>query len=191
VLNPNQGLYMRLTRNSVGKWWCAQVKSQLSYSFGNFTFFINASIDKLDPNVELRMFIESIDDQTDEISIDIGRQGQTTSSAPNLWYIVYPKTVNGSISSNGAQIQPLGGTYTTHVINWMTDIVTFEAEHDFIDPANITTRFNYYSTNTSWATFVPQTPGYVGISLCTYNGSAPTNGQNVEVNMRQFLWRKN
>lgn len=182
---------MRLTRDTFGNWWCAQVKSQSLYTFGNFTFFINASIDTFDPNVELRMFTKSDDDETNGISIDIGRRGQSVIKAHDLWYTVYPNVINESISSHSSQIPTLSGTYTTHRINWMTNIVTIEAEHDHNYVSNYNLRFNYYSTNTSWAQFVPQIPARVIISLCTYNGSAPLNNQDVEVNMRLFFWNKN
>jgi hypothetical protein len=191
VLDSVQGLYMRLTRDTFGNWWCAQVKSQNLYTFGNFTFFINASIDRFDPNVELRIFTKRGDDETNGISIDIGRLGQLVAGAHNLWYTVYPNAINGSVSSYSSQMQTLTGTYTTHRINWMTNIVTFQAEHDHNYVPNSNLRFNYYSTDTSWAKFVPQTPAPVIISLCTYNGSAPLNNQDVEINMRLFFWNKN
>ena len=191
MLNSDGTIDMRLTRDTFGNWWCAQVQTQQNYSFGNFTFFVNASIDRFDPNVLLRLYTKGSNDQSNGIIIDIGSFGQTNVSAHNLWYTVYPNTTNESISSSSSRIPTLTGTYTTHRFNWMTNIVTIEAEYDNNHPANIFRRFNYYSTNTSWATSVPQIPAPVFISLCTYNGSTPMNGQEVDVNIRQFFWDKN
>jgi hypothetical protein len=167
------------------------MKSQNLYSFGNFTFFVNASIDRFDPNVELRMYTEGGDDETNGISIDIGRLGQVASSAPDLWYTVYPNTINGSIITNSSLIPKLDGTYTTHRFNWWTDLVILQAEYDHNWVSDIYRQFYSYSTPASWTEFVPQVPAPVIISLCTYNRSAPLNNQNVEVNMQVFNWLQN
>jgi hypothetical protein len=184
-------LYMSLTRDYTGHWWCSQIESTQTFSFGNFTFYVNASIDRFDPNVEFRMFTKGSDDQTNGIIIDIARMGQTYASAPDLWYTVYPGTTNESISENSSQIPTLDGTFTTHRFNWMNNIVTIEAEYDHNPVTDIYRRFNYYSTNTSWATSVPQIPAPIFISLCTYNGSAPINGQEVLVNINYLFWVAN
>jgi hypothetical protein len=179
---------MRLTRDTLGNWWCAQVQSQTQYTFGSFTFFINKSIDILDPNVQLRMSTTIGDNEPNGISIDIGSRGQSALGSHDLWYTVYPNVINASISNYSSTIKPLEGTYTTHRINWMTNNVTIVAEYDNNYVPKPELMFNNYSTNVSWAAFVPQTPAPVTISLCTYNGSGPTNNQDVEVNMRLFFW---
>ncbi|CAF4448431.1 unnamed protein product, partial [Adineta steineri] len=35
ILDAIQGLYMRLTRDSTGNWWCSEVETQQVYSFGS------------------------------------------------------------------------------------------------------------------------------------------------------------
>jgi hypothetical protein len=182
---------MRLTRDSAGGWWCSQIKSQQLYTYGNFTFFVNASIDKLDPNVELRMFTMGSDGNTNGISIDVGRRGQTNSTAHDLWYAVYPNSVKDYTSNTSTQIPKLDGTYTTHRFNWLTDVVTMDAEYDHNYQPDIYRTFNSYATDPDWATCVPNVSAPVIISLCTYDGSAPLNGEEVVVNMQLFFWDQN
>ena len=109
-------------------------------------------------------------------------------STNNLWYTVYPNELNTTSSTDGIHMPTLSGTFTTHRVNWTASLVTVEAEHDHNYWAIPDRRFNLYSVDTSWATSVPHIPAHVVISLCTYNGSAPTNGREVEVNIRGFFW---
>ncbi|CAF0742866.1 unnamed protein product [Adineta steineri] len=190
ILDAIQGLYMRLTRDSTGNWWCSEVETQQVYSFGSFTVFINASIDQFDPNVVLRIFTKNTVDKTNQIIVEIGSRKQIIPTASNLWYTVYPNVINGTINSEDTRMPTLGGTYTTHRINWTSSLVTFTAEYDHNYSDFPSRRFNFYSTNSSWASFVPKVPAPICISLCTYNGSAPINGKEVEINIRRVFWNK-
>jgi hypothetical protein len=110
-------LHLRITQRD-GRWYCAEVISTRSFGYGTYRFYLNVTLDNLDPKVVLGMFTWSDDPAYNhrEIDIEVSRWGQMNNK--NGQFVVQPYTSTQNIVR--FQI-PSGLQTTTHIFTWKPD----------------------------------------------------------------------
>jgi len=176
-----------------GGWTSAELFTANSFTFGTFQWQIEALLDTLDPKVVLSLYtyrplIAGVDG-TNQITIDFSRWEQNTSTAPNLFYNVWPASTNetkNGISFLYSQTSP----YTTHRIIWSPKLVSFKSLHGFQNgDANL---FQSWQSSVAFATAVPQAAAPIHIKLWIFHSAtgdlSPTDGNQIEVIIHDFTY---
>jgi len=173
-------LHLKITRVR-GKWQCAEVVSQASFGHGTYRFYLDSPVDALDPSVVLGLFTWSDDPAYNhrEIDIEFARWGEPANL--NAQYVVQPYTLETNIHRFS---QPAGVAQSVHSFRWEAAQVAFESVRGTAaqpaDPGDLIQQW-------TCSTQVPVPGGEnARMNLWLFRGRAPTNGQEVEVVIRQF-----
>ena len=179
---------MKLRRSpTTGGWTCAELYTKVKFSFGTFRWFVEGPIDKLDTNVVLGLFTYGGADGTNEIDIEVAKWGATQPEASNLFYTVYPYSLEvAKPVSSGTRIS-LQGTYTTHYFTWFPNKVAYQSQHGFMTSPNQQTFFSY-ETPLSFASAMPHMSAPLHMNLWAFKGRPPTDGQQVEIIIHGFKY---
>ncbi len=170
------GLHLRITKNASGSWTCAEIVGPTSYGYGTYAFTVASRVDALDANVVLGLFTWS--DRAlyahREIDIEFARWGDAADTT-NAQYVVQPWDGANHLRRF---TQPATAT-STHRFTWSPGQITWESR----DSNSAIGQYSYSGTD------VPK-PGdeRVRLNLWLFNGSAPTDGQPVEVVVGSFAF---
>lgn len=191
-VGPTGDLHLKIT-NVNGKWYCAEISTTIPFGFGKFQWKVISRLDQLDPNVVLGLFTYPTanvgPDGTNEIDIEYAHWGASSNPAGN--YTVYPAVLPPPLTYPKYTTHPfaftLPGDHTTQRFTWRSNNVFFQSLNGHTDTNN-----NEYA---NW-TFAPANPLQdipqaavpVHINLWLFQGHPPTNGQPVEVVIRQFKY---
>jgi hypothetical protein len=144
---------------------------------------VEGRIDQLDPNVVLGLFGYNGPDGRNELDIEFSRWGWA--AGPNASYTVYP-SATGYSSTYSSFTLALEGTFTTQRYKWESDRVYFQTlgghRNDNVNQIHSWT----FAPSSNAQQKVPQTAMPAMINLWLMNGTAPSNGQEVEVVIRSF-----
>ena len=172
------------------KWYCAEVISKDSLSFGTYQWNVIGRIDSFDKNIVLGLFQYAGPDGQNEIDIEIAKFENESAEAGN--FTVYPSKSGIDYSSDTFAIS-LSGTYTTHRYKWNSDSVIFQAlagHRD--DDVNEIRRWGFIPSSTlvsnSNSDYIPQMPMPVYINLWLRSGQPPSDGNEVEVIIKSFKY---
>ena len=181
---------MKISRNSsTNGWTCAELYTNVKFGFGTFRWFVEGAIDGFDRNIVLGLFTYGGVDGTNEIDIEIAKWARPEPQADNLWYTVYPRSLDaGSHVSNGT-LMTLQGTYTTHLFNWTAEHVAFQSQHGFQTSPNQNV-FASFITPKSFTPAMPYAEAPLHLNLWLFRGQPPTDGQQVEVVLHDFQYKK-
>ncbi len=179
---------MKLRRSpTTGGWTCAELYTNVKFSFGTFRWFVEGPIDKFDTNVVLGLFTYGGVDGTNEIDIEVAKWGRTEPEASNLFYTVYPYALGvAKPVSSGTHIS-LQGTYTTHHFTWFPNKVAYQSQHGFMNSPNQQT-FYSYETPLSFTSAMPHISAPLHMNLWAFQGKPPTDGQEVEIIIHGFKY---
>lgn len=73
-IDGNNRLHLKLAYSSAkGEWECAELYTDVKFSFGTFQWFVEGAIDKFDRNVVLGFFTYGGLDGTNEIDIEMAK----------------------------------------------------------------------------------------------------------------------
>lgn len=170
------------------KWYCAEVISKDSLSFGTYQWNVVGRIDSFDKNIVLGFFQYGGPDGQNEIDIEMAKFDNESSEAGN--FTVYPSKSGLEYSSQKFAIR-LSGSYTTQRYKWKSDSVIFQtlAGHRD-DNVNEISKWEFIPTSniasTNYNDLIPQLPMPVFINFWLRSGQAPTNGQEAEVIIKSF-----
>ncbi|CAF4153154.1 unnamed protein product [Rotaria sordida] len=184
-LDNDNNLHLKLSYSSTTGWTCAEVYTNVVFSYGTYRWFIEGAIDKLDPNVVLGLFTYQGLDGTNEIDIEAARWGQKKARASNLFYTVYPKILGNTQPVSTGTLISLQGTYTTHQFTWTSQKISFQSQHGFQISPNPNIFFSY-QTPDSFESSVPNGTAPVHMNLWAFQGKPPMNGQEVEIIIHGF-----
>jgi hypothetical protein len=168
-------LHLRIQRSGK-KWTAAEVILQGSFGYGTYSWTV-ASAPDLDPNVVLGMFTwnDAPDYAHREIDIEFARWG-SASDPNNAQYVVQPWDLPGH---EHRWRQAPGQVSTTHRFTWRpgaVDFVSLSSSGEVLQQHTMTDG-------------VPVPGGEnARINLWLFRGSAPTNGQNVEIVLSDFTY---
>ena len=178
-------LHLKAAYNATtGHWECAEVYTSQSLGYGTYQWQVEGNLGSFDKNIVFGMFNYSGNDGHDEMDIEIARWGN--SAWPNLNYTIWPAT--GVTASPGVYTDSFstpGGTYTTHRFKRTSTSVKLQSLYGF--QSGDTNQFDT-ATFTTPGTSISTLAMPVHISLWLYGGSAPTDGQNVEVIIHSFTF---
>lgn len=180
-------LHLKITQVN-GQWYSAEIVSTQAFGFGQFQWKVISQLDQLDPNVVLGLFTYPTanvgPDGTNEIDIEAARWGVSGNPAGN--YTVYP-AVGGRPYTTHPFAFTLPGDHTTQRFTWQSKSIFFQSLNGHTD-TNKNEYANWTFTPANPLQDIPQTPVPVHINLWLFQGHAPTNGQPVEVVIRQFKY---
>jgi hypothetical protein len=181
-VDANDKLHLRITFRN-GQWQCAEVVSRRAFGYGTYRFFLDSAVDTLDPSVVLGLFTYDDDPTASgghrELDVEMSRFGNAAATT-NAQFVVQPYEVSGNLTRFTI---PAGAAPTTHSFSWSDGRVDFVSQNEtFVPPAQIS---EWRNTGAS----VPA-PGdeRVRMNLWLFNGTAPTNGQEVEVVISGFAF---
>jgi hypothetical protein len=112
-------LHLRITQRD-GRWYCAEVISVQSFGYGTYRFYLDTTMDSLDPQLVLGMFTWNDDPAYyhREIDIEISRWGRADNK--NAQFVIQPYTR----SQNIVRFQiPAGSQSSVHLFTWKPDNV--------------------------------------------------------------------
>lgn len=185
---PGEGVRLRLTRVQ-NRWYAAEIRTTAPAACGAYSFYVVGRTDLLDPNVVFGVFLyddaagDTGDPCPDELDLESSRFGDP--SAPNGHFVSYASGVCGP-SDLGDFTYGLGGTYTTHQIDWAPGSVSFRLMHGHRlapeVPGQLIGERSFVSP------LVPAAGGMrLHVNLWAFAGSAPTDQKEVEVVIRDIV----
>lgn len=170
-------LHLRIAKDGAGAWTTAEIIGPRTYGYGTYSFTIESAVNSLDPNVVLGLFTWS--DRARfahrEIDIEFARWGNTADPT-NAQFVVQPWDVANHLSRF---TQPTNGT-TTHRFTWRPGSI------DWLSTDSNGAPFASYTY--AGADVPPSGDERVRLNLWLFNGTAPTDGQPVEVIIDSFVF---
>lgn len=172
------------------KWYCAEIISKDSLSFGTYQWNVIGRIDSYDKNIVLGLFQYTGPDGQNEIDIEMANFGNDSTAAGN--FSVY-SSKSGLDYTNDNFVIRLSGTYTTHRYKWNSDSVIFQtlAGHRD-DDINEIRRWSFIPHSTLVSNrnsdYIPQMPMPVYINLWLSSGRPPSDGKEVGIIIKSFRY---
>jgi hypothetical protein len=189
-IDGNNKLHLKLSRSpSTGGWTCAELYTNVKFSFGTFRWFVEGALDKFDTNVVLGLFTYGGIDGTNEIDIEVAKWGRTEQEANNFFYTIYPHTLGVAKPVSSGTRLSLSGTYTTHQFIWSHNNVALQSQHGFMTSPNQNVFFSY-QTPTNFTSAMPYITAPLHMNLWAFQGKPPTDGQEVEIIIHDFKFIK-
>jgi hypothetical protein len=179
-------LHLRISERG-GRWYCAEVISDRSFSYGTYVFVLGSRGDTLDPNAVLGLF--TWDDAFDaaqvnhfrEIDFEFSRWGDPLGD--DFQFVVQPwDLAPGNI--HRFEIDSSDDATTVHAFTWSASGVVFTSAHGSAyppSPASVIEAWGYAGA----ATPVPGQEK-VHLNLWLVSGLPPASGLPQEVVVRRF-----
>lgn len=185
-VDANGYLHLKITQSN-GAWTAAELFTTTNLGFGTYRWQIDGPVDKLDKNVVVGLFPYGPaagmgQSGNNEIDIEFARWGN--SAWPNGNWTIYPRT-GSTVGSNTFNFS-LGSTYTTSTFVWKSNSIAFSLQEGLKangDTSGLIKSWTYAPSNAS--TNIPQQAFPLGMNLWCF-GAPPSNGQNVEIVIRNF-----
>lgn len=178
-------LHLRLDYQA-GQWRCAEVTLTTALGFGRYQFFVEGSLDALDPNVVLGLFDYPTPDigpdGTNEIDIEFARWGNAANPPGN--YTIWPAQTGLNYRTHPFDFT-LSGSYTTHRFIRQSQSVRFQSLHGHRDD-NTNQFAGWLFRPRDPLRRIPQVPLPVHLNLWLFQGQAPQNNQPVEIIIHAF-----
>jgi hypothetical protein len=178
----SDGVHLKLTRVS-GRWYTAEIRTAQPVPPGSYSVRLIGRPDLLDPNVVLGAFLydDAAGDRGDpcpaELDLESSRFGDP--AAANGHFVTYGSGLCGATDVVDFPYS-LGGTYTTHQIDWEPGSVTFRLMHGHRcaaeSPEYLIAERRFDSS------MIPAGGGMrLHLNLWAFAGQAPTDQTQVEV----------
>ncbi len=173
-------LHLKITK--IGEnWFCAEIYSQQSFGYGEYTFQIESNVGKLDKNIVLGLFTYKSD--AEEIDIEFSRWGKSENKCG--WYTVQPEPYD--IENQKSFDLHLEGDFSTHKFIWNPAEIIFQSYHGHypILPGNeyLINDWKYRGAKNPLAT-----DEKVQINLWLFKGKAPSDLKEAEVIITSFTY---
>jgi hypothetical protein len=187
-LVPGEGIRLRLTRTA-GRWYAAEIRTAAPVPHGSYSFQLVGRPDLLDPNVVLGVFLydDAAGDAGDPCPAELDLESSCfgDASAANGHFVSYGAGLCGAEDLLDFSYG-LGGTYTTHQIDWAPGAVSFRLLHGHRcaaeSPAHLIAERTYASS------LIPAAGGMrLHVNLWAFAGLAPTDQQDVDVTIRNLV----
>ena len=168
------------------KWYCAEVISVDSLSFGTYQWNVVGHIDSYDNNIVLGFFQYGGPDGQNEIDIEMAKFELGSEEVGN--FSVYP-SIKGLEYNSHNFVMRLSGSYTTQRYKWNSNSVIFQtlAGHRD-DDVNEINKWEFIPASNLKSDSIPQIPMRVFINFWLRSGQPPANGQEAEVTIKSFKY---
>jgi len=171
-----------------GHWTSAELYTDAKLGFGTYQFQIQGQPNQLNDWAVLSFNNAPTPDigpeLTNEIDVDFTTWGGSQSFHGN--WTVWPNSQGPAPATHTYDTSPAGGM-STHRFIWKTDYVTFQAMsglQDVDDADGMFHSWTYAPSNPK--TRIPQNAEHLHIRLWMYDGVPPTDGQQIEVVIKNF-----
>lgn len=176
-------LHLRIKHNGE-TWQCAEIFSTETFQFGSFQWWVNARVDRFDPNVVLGLFPYLGPDGRNEIDIEMARWGDAKKNLGN--FTVWPASADGERTHTFPV--NLSGSFTTHRMKWHEKSVHFQMLNGHRnDNQNEINSWTYKPKD--YEPRIPRDAMPVHMNLWLYRGLPPTDGRSVEVVITDFTYQ--
>jgi hypothetical protein len=174
-----QGRLHLMITNAKGKWYCAEIISQLSFGHGTYRFYLDSAVDVLDKSVVLGLFTWNDDPAFDHRELDIEFSRWGSANNQNAQYVVQPYT----LPQNILRFDQPPSVQSTHIFLWMPNQVFFQSvkgTNAVPAPSDIIKEWSFTGS-------VPPAGGEnARMNLWLFRGSRPSDGKQVEVVISRF-----
>lgn len=183
-VDGNGFLHLKLTKDvSTNTWKSSEVIMTKSLGYGTYQWKIDGRVDNLDHNIVFGLFNYSGTDLHDEMDIEFSKWGYPDNNK-SLNYTVWPE-VGVTTPKNVEYVQnfTLTGDWSTHRFTRTANSIVFKSLHGHQDGDT-----NLFATKT-WnapGTSISKVSMPVHMNLWLFKAVPPSNGQNVEVIIREF-----
>jgi hypothetical protein len=178
-------LHLKITQQD-GKWSGAEVTMRKRLGFGRYQFQVSGRLDQFDDNVVLGLFNYPTGDVgpdgTHEIDIEFARWGNHKNPMGN--YTVWPVEKSLKQVSKSFPVT-LTDDQTTHWFIWRREGVIFRSWQGLHDGGGEEMAGWIYQPDEP-AHCISQQPMPIHVNLWLFKGTAPKDGREVEVIIRQF-----
>lgn len=175
--------YLHLKISHVGDtWYCAELSTTSALEFGTYQWQVEGRIDTLDPQVVLGFFTYGGVDGINEIDIEYMRKGSAVGS--NSWWTVYPATKDIQPTDHSFSFTLTEGNLTTSRFTWSSTDVNYWLIGGHYQIGSTPNAIESWTT--PQGTSIPQVAMPLHMNLWLYQAQAPTDGQEVEVIIRDF-----
>ncbi len=180
-VDDNGHLHLTLSKKDNGRWYATEVISHETFSYGTYTFFIDANPGNYDPHVVAGIFLYR--DEENEIDIEFSRWGDHQNYQFGN-YVIQPAELPG----NQFQFPVLtSGTHTTHQIIWSPGEVFFSSWHGHYLKSpddNLIAQWHYNGEN------VPKPNGLrLFFNIWLFRGIMPKTDQPEKIVIKNFLYQ--
>jgi hypothetical protein len=180
-VDDKQRLHLKITKTQ-GKWRCAEVVCTKSPGYGVYRFYLDSPVDRLDPNVVLGLFTWSDAPAFHHREIDIELSRWAKPEDKNAQFVVQPYTTPRNIQRFP---QPPDLPQSTHLFRWQRDSILFQSLRGLraapSSPDDIIAQWTFSPPD------IPEAGGETPrLNLWLFRGSAPQDGQEVEVIVHRF-----
>lgn len=168
-----------------GAWYAAEVYQLTNKGFGNYEWHVSGQLDQLNENVVLGLFHYQGPDGQNEIDIEMARWGDAAASLGN--FTVYPAVSTLPLSTQRFAVAPTG-TDTVQRYSWNSTTVCFQMFNDngSDEPPLSDKIASWQFAPKNYRKAIPQVTMPLHINLWLRQGLAPTDGQEVEVIIKNF-----
>lgn len=167
--DANGALHLPIV-NKNGTWYSSEIYLPNSLGYGTYHFETASSVDLIDPNMVLGLFLYQ--DDTHELDIEYSRWGWA--AGPNVGYSVQPASTKGNNFQYSVTLQ---GAPVINEINWQADHIDFRISQN----GTILNEWTYTGADN----FVPGGER-VHLNFWLMSGLAPIDGRNGEVVVNKF-----
>lgn len=180
VVDPQGRLHLKITQRD-GQWHCAEIVSTRSLGYGTYSFYLDPTVDHLDPQVVLGMFTwnDAPDFAHREIDIEVSRWGRADNQ--NAQFVIQPYTR----SQNIVRFQiPSGLSASWHSFTWQPGSVFCQSR---TSSNSLPPEAGSIIQQHTFTQGVPQAGGEnARINLWLLAGRAPADGKETEVIVNKF-----
>ena len=179
-------LHLKISKSGA-KWLCSEIVLQETLGYGTYRFYVESTLDKLDPSVVLGLFTWNDDPAYNhrELDIEFARWGSASNN--NGWYTVQPYNVAGNQASF---VQPATTAGSTHILDWRQNRLTSNLSARFTSITGFATAPSFINPLIAQDTFtngVPPTGGEnVRMNLWLFQGKAPAGRNSIEIIIDKF-----
>jgi hypothetical protein len=160
-------------------WYCAEVTTQQSFGYGTYLFQIASDCNTFDKNVVVGLFTYL--DDNNEIDIEFSRWGVANNLAAQ--YVTQPV-----VAGNRERFDlSTAGVNSTHSFTWLADSIFFQSYCGTHTSLPATPDLLIHNWTYTGADIPPESTEKLHLNLWLVGGSAPSNGQTVEVVIRSVL----
>ena len=178
-LDARGRLRLRISHHD-GQWYCPEVVSTRSFGYGTYKFYIDGSIDDMDPSIVLGLFTWSDAPAYShrEIDVEISKWGNENNK--NGQFVVQPYTNPMSIVRFEI---PRGLSATTHSFTWKPDSVFCQSVKGITGAPEKSIVIEEHAFTQG----IPQAGGEnARINLWLISGKPPKDGKEAEIIISKF-----
>ena len=172
-------LHLRITKSGK-RWYAAEVINICSFGFGTYRFYLDSEVANFDPNVVLGLFLWSDIPDFNNRELDIEMSRWANPNNDNAQFVVQPYNL---FNHTFRFLWLPGFLQSTHSFLWTEGNALFESRTCHYAPTDPGPLIAGYTFTDGIPPPGDENPR---INFWLFQGSAPTDGQEVEVIVNRF-----